>query len=63
MALPVRDQVKYWGVAFVVLLALLWGLGSVILPFIAGRRARLFHGPGGRPAAAAGPEPDRGDAR
>ncbi len=36
MALPVRDQMKYWGVAAVTFLALLWFLGDVILPFILG---------------------------
>ncbi|WP_417262811.1 AI-2E family transporter [Celeribacter sp.] len=34
MALPVRDQMKYWGVAAAVFLALLWLLGNVILPFV-----------------------------
>lgn len=36
MALPVRDQMKYWGVAGAVLMALLWVLGDVILPFVVG---------------------------
>ncbi|WP_434288082.1 AI-2E family transporter [Celeribacter sp. SCSIO 80788] len=34
MALPVRDQMKYWGTAAVVFLALLWLMGDVILPFV-----------------------------
>lgn len=34
MALPVRDQMKYWGVAAAVFLAVLWLLGNVILPFV-----------------------------
>ncbi|WP_321364077.1 AI-2E family transporter [uncultured Celeribacter sp.] len=34
MALPVRDQMKYWGIAAAVFLALLWLLGNVILPFV-----------------------------
>jgi predicted PurR-regulated permease PerM len=36
MALPLREQAKYWGAAAAVLLALLWLLGDVILPFVAG---------------------------
>ena len=36
MALPVRDQMKYWGVAMAVFFLLLWWLGDVILPFILG---------------------------
>lgn len=34
MALPVRDQVKYWTVASVVFLGAIWLLGDVMLPFI-----------------------------
>lgn len=34
MALPVRDQMKYWGIAAAVFLALLYVLGNVILPFV-----------------------------
>ncbi len=36
MALPVRDQAKYWGIATMVFLFILWWLGDVILPFILG---------------------------
>ncbi|WP_102108769.1 AI-2E family transporter [Oceaniglobus roseus] len=36
MALPVREQMKYWGIAAAVLLLLLWWLGNVILPFLLG---------------------------
>ncbi|MGR3571688.1 AI-2E family transporter [Brevirhabdus sp.] len=36
MGLPVRDQVKIWGVAGAVLLVLLWMMGDVILPFLLG---------------------------
>ncbi|SDW31952.1 Predicted PurR-regulated permease PerM [Celeribacter indicus] len=36
MALPVRDQAKYWGIAAAVFLVLLWALGNVILPFVLG---------------------------
>ncbi|MFT6426560.1 MAG: putative PurR-regulated permease PerM, partial [Celeribacter sp.] len=34
MALPVRDQVKYWSVASAVFLGAIWLLGDVMLPFI-----------------------------
>ena len=36
MALPVRDQAKYWGIATGVFLLALWFLGDVILPFVLG---------------------------
>ncbi|MEL6587891.1 MAG: AI-2E family transporter, partial [Pseudomonadota bacterium] len=36
MALPVRQQVTYWGIAAAVFLILLWYLGPVLLPFIVG---------------------------
>lgn len=36
MALPIKDQAKYWGIAITVILVLLWQLGDVILPFILG---------------------------
>jgi len=34
MALPVQDQVKYWGITSTVFLVALWFLGDVILPFV-----------------------------
>ena len=36
MALPVREQMKYWGIAAAVFLVVLWFLGDVILPFVLG---------------------------
>ena len=36
MALPIRDQAKYWGIAITVIIVLLWQLGDVILPFVLG---------------------------
>ncbi|WP_333713568.1 AI-2E family transporter [Yoonia sp.] len=36
MALPVRDQLKYWGIAAAVFLVVLWFLGNVIMPFVLG---------------------------
>lgn len=45
MALPIRDQAKYWGVAGIVLFLLLWLLGDVILPFIVGAALAYFLDP------------------
>ncbi len=36
MALPVEQQVRYWGIATLVFLAVMWFLGDVILPFVLG---------------------------
>lgn len=36
MALPVRQQVIYWGIAAAIFFLLLWYLGDVILPFVLG---------------------------
>lgn len=36
MALPVQQQLKYWGIAAAVFLIALWFLGDVMLPFIVG---------------------------
>ena len=36
MALPVKEQAKYWGITILVICVLLWQLGNVILPFILG---------------------------
>ncbi|MDB5660072.1 MAG: family transporter [Cypionkella sp.] len=45
MALPVREQVKYWCIALVVLFLLLMLLGSVILPFLVGGAMAYFLDP------------------
>lgn len=45
MALPVRDQMKYWGVAAVVFAVVLWYLGNVLLPFILGGAIAYFLDP------------------
>lgn len=45
MALPIREQAKYWGVALVVLFILLWLLGDVILPFVVGSAIAYFMDP------------------
>ncbi len=36
MALPVRQQLSYWGIAAVVFLLTLWLLGDILLPFVMG---------------------------
>lgn len=45
MALPVRDQLKYWGIAAAVFFAVLWVLGDVILPFVLGAAIAYFLDP------------------
>jgi len=45
MALPVRDQLKYWGMASVVFFVLLWFLGNVLLPFVLGGAVAYFLDP------------------
>jgi predicted PurR-regulated permease PerM len=45
MALPVRDQLKYWGVAAALLFVLLWFLGDVLLPFVVGGAIAYFLDP------------------
>jgi len=45
MALQVKDQVKYWGIAAVAVLAVLWFLGDVMLPFVLGAAVAYFLDP------------------
>ena len=45
MALPIREQIKYWGIALLVLFVLLWFLGTVILPFLVGGAVAYFMDP------------------
>jgi len=45
MALPVRQQVTYWGLAAAAFLFVLWALGNVILPFIVGGAIAYFLDP------------------
>lgn len=45
MALPVQDQLKYWGIAAVVLGLMLWFLGDVLLPFVLGGAIAYFLDP------------------
>ncbi len=45
MALPVKDQLRYWGVATVMLLVVLWALGGVMLPVVVGSAIAYFLDP------------------
>jgi predicted PurR-regulated permease PerM len=45
MGLPVRDQLKYWGLTAAVLFVLLWVLGDVLLPFVLGAAVAYFLDP------------------
>lgn len=45
MALPVREQIRYWGIAAAVLFLLLWFLGDVLLPFLVGGAIAYFLDP------------------
>lgn len=45
MALPVQQQLKYWGIASVVFFGVMWFLGDVILPFLLGGAVAYFLDP------------------
>jgi predicted PurR-regulated permease PerM len=45
MALTVREQLKYWGIATALFLAALWFLGPVMLPFLVGGAIAYFLDP------------------
>jgi predicted PurR-regulated permease PerM len=45
MALPLSAQARYWGIAAVLFLFMLWFLGDVILPFIVGGAIAYFLDP------------------
>ncbi|MEM6760739.1 MAG: AI-2E family transporter [Pseudomonadota bacterium] len=45
MALPVRDQLKYWGIAAAVFLLVMYALGNVLLPFFLGAAVAYFLDP------------------
>ena len=45
MALPMREQAKYWGAAAVLLLLALWLFDNVILPFVVGGAIAYFLDP------------------
>ncbi|SPF78446.1 AI-2E family transporter [Pseudoprimorskyibacter insulae] len=45
MALPVKEQAKYWGVATAIIAVVLWYLGDVLLPFVLGGAIAYFLDP------------------
>ena len=45
MALPIRDQLKYWGIAAAVFMIALWFLGNVLVPFLLGGAIAYFLDP------------------
>jgi predicted PurR-regulated permease PerM len=45
MALPIKDQLKYWGAALALFFLTLWFLGSVMLPFLVGGALAYFLDP------------------
>ncbi|WP_341234893.1 AI-2E family transporter [uncultured Sulfitobacter sp.] len=45
MALPIRDQLKYWGIAGAVALVILWFTGDILLPFLIGAAIAYFLDP------------------
>jgi predicted PurR-regulated permease PerM len=45
MALPIKDQFRYWAVVALVFLLLLWFLGGVLLPFLVGGAIAYFLDP------------------
>ena len=45
MALPIREQLKYWGIAAVVFMVTLWFLGNILLPFVLGAAIAYFLDP------------------
>ncbi len=45
MGLPVRDQMKYWGLVAVGFFVLLWALGDVLVPFLLGGAIAYFLDP------------------
>ncbi len=45
MALPIREQLKYWGIAGAISLVILWFAGDVLLPFLIGAAIAYFLDP------------------
>lgn len=45
MSLPIQTQAKYWAIAGLVLVVLLWLLGDVLLPFVLGAALAYFLDP------------------
>jgi len=45
MSIPVKEQLKYWGIGLAVMVLVMWQLGNVILPFVAGAAIAYFLDP------------------
>jgi predicted PurR-regulated permease PerM len=45
MALPIKDQMRYWGVTAAAILVALWFMGDVLLPFVLGSAVAYFLDP------------------
>ena len=45
MALQLREQAKYWGIALAVFFLALWYLAAVMLPFLVGGAMAYFMDP------------------
>ena len=45
MALPAKDQLRYWSIAAAVFALILWALGDVLLPFVIGGAIAYFLDP------------------
>ncbi|KIN64365.1 Membrane protein [Sulfitobacter noctilucicola] len=45
MALPIREQLKYWGIAAIVVMVALWFMGDVLMPFLLGGAIAYFLDP------------------
>lgn len=45
MALPAKEQLRYWGVALAVFILMMWFLGHVLLPFVLGAAIAYFIDP------------------
>lgn len=45
MVLPVRNQIKYWGIVAAVFVFAMWALGNVLLPFVLGGAIAYFLDP------------------
>lgn len=43
--MPLREQLKYWGIAAIVAAVILWALGDVLLPFVLGAAVAYFLDP------------------
>lgn len=45
MTISTKDQMKYWGIGLAVLAIIMWALGNVLLPFVAGAAIAYFLDP------------------